>query len=384
MHIEQINIYPVRLPFTAEFSHSLKKSLSAGNVIVEVIAENGHIRGYGEAAPREYVTGESQQSVIASAARFVVQREFPWDIDHVSVLAQYTDALLEGSNHYSAVCALEGAMLDALGQTEGRPVGSYFPSDYATEVIHYGAAIPLADHTRTVEICQIIKNMLGINKIKLKLSTSLDDNQCALEAVRSIYGDDLDLKVDVNCAWTNELAMAHTDMIAAYRIRAVEQPMMPRQPEIAQFAAMLHRMDVALMADESACSLADVRHLHAEGYYNMINVRLSKCGGIRGALRIIDYLRENGIAFQIGCHLGESGILSAAGRALNLLCRDAVYYDGSYDVYLIKENVTTEHVTFGSGGKAGPLPGAGWGVTVSRKNLEKLAGNHPPLSVKRP
>ena len=118
-----------------------------------------------------------------------------------------------------------------------------------------------------------------------------------------------------------------------------------------------------------------------EGYYKMINVRLSKCGGFRNSLKIIDYLRTNGILFQIGCQLGESGILSAAGRALCLLCGDAVYYDGSYDEFMLKENTTFENVSFGPGGKAGPLKNPGLGVKVSPQHLKNICNDSETISL---
>ena len=137
------------------------------------------------------------------------------------------------------------------------------------------------------------------------------------------------------------------------------------------------------MADESACSLDDVKKIVKNGHYRMINVRLSKCGGMRNSLKMIDYLRCHGISFQIGCHLGESGILSAAGRVLCLLCNDAVYYDGSYDEYLLEKNVTIENVSFGPGGEAGPLNGPGLGVKVSGQNLSGLSQGAPAV-IERP
>ena len=125
------------------------------------------------------------------------------------------------------------------------------------------------------------------------------------------------------------------------------------------------------MADESACCIADVKHILNQGGYNMINIRLSKFGGFKRSMDTIQWLRKKQIPFQIGCHLGESGLLSAAGRALSLLCGDAKYHDGSYDAYLLKENLTTQNVSFGYGGKAGPLNNPGLGIHVDRKKLRK-------------
>ncbi|NNG07351.1 MAG: dipeptide epimerase, partial [Desulfobacteraceae bacterium] len=129
---------------------------------------------------------------------------------------------------------------------------------------------------------------------------------------------------------------------------------------------------------------SDMERIAEEGYYEMVNMRLSKCGGFRNSLKMIDYLRDHGISFQVGCQLGESGLLSAAGRALSLLCSDAVYYDGSYDEFLLQENVTLEHVSFGPGGEAGPLKGHGLGVEISHRNLERLRDPSTAVTMSRP
>jgi hypothetical protein len=87
---------------------------------------------------------------------------------------------------------------------------------------------------------------------------------------------------------------------------------------------------------------------------------------------MIECLRQNGVSFQIGCTTGESGILSAAGRAFGLVNGDAVTYDGSYDAFLLEDNTTHSNVTFGQGGIAGPLAGPGLGVMIDKEKLHKL------------
>lgn len=374
MKIDRINIFPVVLPFTAEFSHSLSRSRSAENVIVEVVADSGRTRGYGEAAPRAYVTGETQAGAVSAVEQLVRDARFPRRVDDPETVWAFTGAFLGKSARHAALCALETAMLDGLARSRNRPVGSFFPDSHRTDSIRYGAAVPLAGYERTLQICRFIRDGLKIRRIKLKLGRELDANRRALEAVRVVYGADCDLKVDVNGAWDLSLAMAHLPLIREYRIRAVEQPMMPGAADLPDFALALQRRGVAVMADESACSLDDVREIRRQGHYDMINVRLSKCGGFLGALRMVDYLRRHRMAFQVACHLGESGVLSAAGRAMSLACRDAVYHDGSYDAFLLQINVTDSHVSFGPGGIAGPLPGPGLGIRVDRERLEGLAG----------
>ena len=383
MRIDHICVYPVTLPFSVEFSHSLRKRYSVKNIIAEVVAEQGKIKGYGEGAPRSFVTGESRESAAQSIYRFIHLNNFPWELNHISQIGNFIDGLFHGKAHNAAICALETALLDALGKSQGKNIIDYFSKNFMTDKVYYGSALPLAGKERIVEICQLIKKM-KVKKLKLKLGKDLSQNQEILEAVRMVFGENCDLKIDINCVWDYALAAKHLSLIKKYGIKVIEQPMRPNDPETADFAELMQKAGVILMADESACSLDDMKKIAREGTYKMINVRLSKCGGLRNSLKIIEYLRRNGISFQIGCHLGESGILSAAGRILCLLCSDAVYCDGSYDEFLLEKNVTVEDVSMGPGGEAYPLKGPGLGIEVSRKNLAALSKGFKTITVSRP
>ncbi|MFC1531859.1 mandelate racemase/muconate lactonizing enzyme family protein [Thermodesulfobacteriota bacterium] len=383
MRIERVNVYKTSIPFSVEFSHSVRKRLFANNIVVEIIADNGEIKGYGEGAPRSYVTGETQKSAASSIRKLIIESKFPWELDNVSQIWDFVDSLPNVKGDNSAICALEMALLDALVKQQDITVIDYFPHDFYTDTVYYGVAIPLSSGKRMIEICRLIKK-IGSNKLKLKMGNDFKKNRETIETLCQILGDGYDIKVDVNGTWDYDLASVHIPILEKHKVSVLEQPMMPDDPGIAEFVQSIKKSDIILMADESACSMEDVKRLVKDGYYKMINVRLSKCGGFRRSLRIIDYLRSNGFSFQIGCQLGETGLLSAAGRALSLLCGDAIYHDGSYDEYLLKENITSENVSFGSGGKAGPLDGPGLGVKVNSVNLERLSDLSSRITIRKP
>jgi L-Ala-D/L-Glu epimerase len=371
MRVDKVIIHKVKLPFSFVFSHSLRKRAYVNNIIVEIIAGQGQIIGYGEGAPRSYVTGESIESTVKSIHHFIGHDTFPQKLNDISQIWNFVDRITGGREQNAAICALEMALLDTLGKSQNRYIIDYFSKDFITDSVRYGAPIPLDNNQKILEICRLIKK-IKINALRVKLGKNLDQNIAILDTVRSVFGEDYDLRVDINCAWDKKLAFMHIPLIQKYNVKAIEQPMMPDDPDIADFADQMQNIGVILMADESACSFDDVEKIVKEGHYKMINVRLSKCGGFKNSFRIIDYLRLNGIPFQVGCQLGESGILSAAGRVLCLLCRDAVYYDGSYDKFLLKENVTFENVSFGEEGKADPLSSPGLGVTVSSQGIKNI------------
>ncbi len=380
MQIDQVNIYPVLLPFSDEFSHSLRKRKSANNVVVEVVAAQGTIKGYGEGAPRSYVTGESQESVAKSIRLFTQQETFPWNLNDVSQIWNFVDSITQGKDVHSAICALESALLDSLGQSQARYLTEYFPKDFYAGQVFYRATLPLASKQRILQICRLCQKM-KINKLRIKVGKDYVQNRSIMEAVRSVFGEDYELRVDINGSWNRELAWKHLQLFQEYKIKIIEQPLMPGDPYLADLAELMQKQGIILMADESACTLNDAEAIVKDGHYQMVNVRLSKCGGFRNSLKIINYLRRKKILFQIGCHLGESGILSAAGRVLCLLCKDAAYHDGSYDEFILKENITVKNVSFGPGGEAGPLQLPGLGIEVNRKNLMRFSQNAAVITI---
>jgi L-Ala-D/L-Glu epimerase / N-acetyl-D-glutamate racemase len=372
MKIEKIKIYKTSLPFRMGISHSLTKGDSSANIVVEIVGQKEKIKGYGEGAPRRYVTGESQQEAVDDLGWIVRDELFPWELEEASDIFGFVDALPDDKRINPAVCALETALLDALGQDLKINIIDFFSHEFYTPKIYYGGALPLGDHQNLRKRCRMFQEM-KINKIKMKMGGILEENREALEIISEVFGEDYDLKIDVNCAWNEDLGLEHIPLLKKYRVKVVEQPMISGDPAIAEFAEAIEDSGILLMADESACSYEDMEKIVNEGYYNMINIRLSKLGGFRKSLKVIEYLRKKRLPFQIGCHLGESGILSAAGRTLSLLNRDSKYYDGSYDRFLLKENITRKDVSFGVYGEAGPLTAPGLGVGINRSALDRLS-----------
>jgi L-alanine-DL-glutamate epimerase-like enolase superfamily enzyme len=383
MRIDEVRVYQTAVPFSGDFSHARRKASSAHNIIAEIIADNGEIRGYGEGAPRIHVTGESQESAAEGIKALVASKAFPWNLEDISEVWGFVQRLSVGKERHSALCGVELALLDALGRAESKPVIEYLPKDFITGKVYYGAAVPMATEKRVTELCGLIRS-LGINKLRIKMGKELEQNQRCMRIVRGYFGEECDLRVDVNGGWDEACAFEHLDLLLKHKVRVVEQPMVPGDKSTGRFAAELRAHGIALMADESACTLGEVEALTQQGWYSMTNVRLSKCGGFRNSLNILDFLRKNGLSFQIGCQLGESGVLSAAGRALCLISRDAAYYDGSYDKFLLKDNLTVEDVTFGLGGEAGPLKGPGLGVEVDKEKLGYLSDPSKMAVIQRP
>ncbi|MBW1675257.1 MAG: hypothetical protein JRF30_02225 [Deltaproteobacteria bacterium] len=381
MKINAINVYRVNLPFKFTFSHSQKDARAADNIVVEILTCEQGLKGYGEGGPRPYVTGETQESAIRGVRFLCLNKLFPWDLDDVSQIWNFVYSATGEKNHNSALCALEMALLDLLARKENRNILDYLPGDHFTHEVRYGGTVPMADQEMVMLICQMLRR-LDIRDVRLKMGGDGEQNRRGLEAIRQVMDRGCDLRVDVNGAWDLDMAKQHIALLESYGVSVLEQPLTPEDPNWRKLANILRARNVKLMADESVCSMEDLEKAVSEGHFDMINVRLSKCGGFSNSLKMINRIRATGLRYQVGCQLGESGILSAAGRALCAISPDALYCDGSYDPFLLRENLTTEHVTFNHGGKAAPLKGPGLGITVNLENLRQFSDHF--ITIQRP
>jgi L-Ala-D/L-Glu epimerase len=126
------------------------------------------------------------------------------------------------------------------------------------------------------------------------------------------------------------------------------------------------------MLDESLTSMVDAEAAVAADACDLFNIRLSKCGGFLASLRLAAFAHERGVGYQLGCHPGETGILSAAGRHFAASVAGIRYLEGSYDRHLFDRLITNEDLTFGYGGRAPALTSPGLGVTIATDVLRPL------------
>lgn len=372
MKIHAINAYVVKLPLKGEFSTSKQKRTFSETVIVELVGDDDSLKGYGESLPVQFVTGETPQSVMETIKSLVSHELFPKYLDTAQQVFDFVNSLPLNSKTNDATCAIEIALLDLLGHYEGKPIVDYFDKTFFTPKIHYGAIIPLGRKDMVIQFCKKIRS-LGLRQIRVKMGKDFPQNKETLELVRNILGDSCELTIDPNAVWDRDLAFRHFPLLKDLKVKTVEEPM-PREAEgFEDFAKALGNSNIQLMACESAITFADVKRIVYEKMYQVINVKLSRNGGFHRCLKIIDFIRKNALFFRIGCGVGESGVLSAAGRTLGLLCKDALCYDGSYDEHIILQNVTTQNIGFGFGGEAGPLSGTGLGVQIDPHCLKSLS-----------
>jgi L-Ala-D/L-Glu epimerase len=372
MDIERIDVLQVYLPFRIVFGHSLAKRKDTTNIWVRVRLRDGTV-GYGEAVPRSYVTGETPESAVKDIATALGE---PWWRRTFRSLADVAGALetrydQEGPARGGAArCALELALLDAAGKRFGRSCAELLGGVRA-ERVEYTAVLPFVRNPITLFALCLKVRRFGARTAKVKVGQGQRLDQRTVAFARWAIGRAGDLRVDGNGCWTAEQALEALPPMIARGIRAVEQPL--PADDIEGLARVAAAIEPLVVVDESFHTLADARHLIERRACDALNIRLSKCGGLLSARRILEFARERGIPCQLGAQVGESGVLTAAGRLFACAYPDLIYREGAAGRFLLQEDMTVEDTTAGPGGWAPALRGPGLGVTVDEARLARHA-----------
>ena len=358
--------------FQSPIKHNLATHEGSDNLVLGVATDEG-ITGFGEGVPRAFVTGEVLRDSLSFLRKVlgpaILAREFHSPqalLQGLRRLYQHTPA----QRHPAAFCALETALLDAAGRTWNMPVAELIGPKLRTS-LEYSAVIPLMPPEQMRHLFLLVK-MNHMRFVKLKVGT--DDDLSTLRLARDILGDDVDIRVDANSAWTPSEAIARLKEMQPYRISAVEQPV--AKADFAGLKQVSEAVQIPVIADESLCNEDDAKNLIDLKACRIFNLRLSKCGGLGAATRIRQMAQAAGILCQLGCHVGETSILSAAGRHFALAAPQLSYVEGSFSPYMLVQDVVSQPVAFNDGGMAYELPGPGLGIEVLLSVLDDLAVSH--------
>jgi L-alanine-DL-glutamate epimerase-like enolase superfamily enzyme len=145
----------------------------------------------------------------------------------------------------------------------------------------------------------------GAQAIKLKLTGEPDLDARRVEAVRAALPG-VWLGVDANQGYTVTRLRSVLRAFQRADVRLIEQPL-PRGAE-----AELDGFDspIPLAADESVQASADLDA--ARGRFDIINIKLDKCGGLTEALRMADRARAMGLGLMVGNMAGTSWAMAPA------------------------------------------------------------------------
>jgi muconate cycloisomerase len=383
LRLVELTARHARIPLKRRIRHASHTRTDNDSLLIGARLDDG-TTGWGEGLPREYVTGETIETAWehfrTSDFNGLLGGSFGDLADVVSRLDQFTSSPLDGARRdcfgNAFRCAVELALLDAVCRRANQPLSAVFnviPAAAAMRVdrdrVQYSGALSSTGPIRTLIGAGMFR-YYGFDFCKVKVGKWPAIDPWNLRAIRKACGRTMDLRVDANEAWSPEDVERRMAALRPASISAVEQPV--RHADVEALRAIRPRLGVDVVLDESLCGPDDARRVIDQGLCDIFNLRLSKCGGILRTVALAKMAREAGLECQLGCQVGETGLLSAAGRHFACSIGGLRFVEGSFDRLLVAEPLIKEDITFRRGGWGARLQGPGLGVTVDLEAIERV------------
>jgi L-alanine-DL-glutamate epimerase-like enolase superfamily enzyme len=284
---------PPKHPFTIA-----RGTVAIQQTLVVELSEAGHT-GYGEATTNAYY-GATYDRMIAALELVRPQLE-------AATLADPTTLWAEMAPHFTdcpfALCALDEAAHDLWGKKLGSPIyklwGLSVEDEHVAENTRQqfysslpAPCSPLPPSCFTIGLDTIdrmvakLAEMPGWPIYKIKLGTP-DDLAIIRELRRNSSAA---FRVDANCAWTADEALAKSRELADVGVEFIEQPL--PASDWTGSRRVFENSALPIIADESCVTESDVDR--CLGHFHGINIKLVKCGGLTPARRMIARARQLG------------------------------------------------------------------------------------------
>ena len=282
------------------------------NVWIRLIDRDG-VEGWGEAAPQPYY-GETADTVAALMPRYAAALEpfdqEPWRLEDAERALEK-----EVGRNASARVAVSAALHDLAGKRAGMPVWKLWGLSPAAATSSFTIGRDEPERMR-----ERVREAASYPILKVKVGTPHDEE--VLSLIRD-EAPDKPVRVDANTGWTLKQALSNLPMLEAYDIELIEEPL--KADDFAGLRLLRERSSIPIVADESCRVADDIPRL--AGCVDGINIKLTKCGSLREAVRMVHVARAHRMQVMLGCMVESTLGIAAAAQLAPLV--DWVDLDGA-------------------------------------------------------
>ena len=321
-----MNVKAKHIILSFKHSFTISKGTKTHQPAFIVELEYFGVKGYGEAPAITYynIPVEKMQEDLESKRSFLEKFAFSdpqryWHFLHH----------LFPKNSF-LVCALDMAGWDLYGKLKRKQLHQVWGLDTAKS--------PVTDFTIGIDsIDTMVEKMKEqpwpVYKIKVGVPGDIEMVAALRKHTTSVF------RVDANAGWNVKEALQKIMVLSELGVDIVEQPLAKDDWE--GMKVLYDQSPIALMADESCVGEADLEK--CQGHFHGINIKLTKCGGITPARRMIAKARQLDMKVMIGC-MNESAIGTAAIAQLGPM---ADYLDMDGPLLLAEHNGKGVEFDFG-------------------------------------
>ncbi|HEV7394293.1 MAG TPA: enolase C-terminal domain-like protein, partial [Burkholderiales bacterium] len=266
----------------------------------------------------------------------------------------------------AAWAAVELALLDLIAKGEAKSVESLLGLPALNGRFSYTAVIgDAAPPQFAAQLAHYLK--AGFRQFKIKLNGDEARDRSKVRALVDAGVSAETVRADANNVWQRADAAIADLQALEFRFAAIEEPL--KAGDYAGMARLASELHTKIVLDESVLSVEQLDRLSGPADRWIVNVRVSKMGGVLRSLELVSELRARGLGLIIGAQVGETSILTRAALTVANAAKDILLgQEGAFGTHLLARDVVNPSLIFGAGGildvSATAFDAAGWGMQV--------------------
>ncbi|NIJ08155.1 muconate cycloisomerase [Sphingomonas vulcanisoli] len=282
-------------------------------------------------------------------------------------------------NHF-AKCAVETALIDAMGKRAGLPVSELL-GGRVRETVPVLWTLASGDTSRDIAEAEAMLAERRHDTFKLKIGKrALADDVAHVAAIKRALGDAASVRVDVNMAWDEPTARRGIAMLADAGCDLVEQPI--NRHDRAGMARLAARAAIPIMADESLHGPEDAYDFAVRAAADVFAVKIEQSGGLFAAKRVQAIADAAGVALYGGTML-EAGVGTIASAHVFSTFPKLAFGTELFGPLLLTEEILEEPLDYGDFALRVPT-GPGLGIALDEDRLaffRRDAASRPAISL---
>jgi L-alanine-DL-glutamate epimerase-like enolase superfamily enzyme len=306
MIITEIETVPLRIPFKAgnksDASAWGDSNLpAADSLLVRVTTDQGLV-GWGEAFGFRAVAS-AKLTVDQLIAPLCVGQDATQIGPLMSDIQKKLHVFGRGGTLAFAISAVDIALWDIAGKAANVPVCRLLGGG-AADLACYASLVRYSDPSLVrTNVRQAIEGGFGTLKLhEIELS--------AVRAAREEGGPNIELTLDVNCAWTLNQARAIADDLKAVDLKWLEEPLWPPE-NFGGLAELRRTTGIPIAAGENVYTLMDFERLLAAKAVDFVQPSPAKMGGISELRKIFPLASVYNIPVMPHSFYDGPGLLAA-------------------------------------------------------------------------
>jgi L-alanine-DL-glutamate epimerase-like enolase superfamily enzyme len=368
MKITNVTCHMVTIPYKSPYRMAPGETRHKRQILVLVETDEG-ITGIGETGVTLIERGgETQEAIFITIKKYFTPLVIGMDPFEVGRIIDKLETFNQGRTGFlCAKAGIDTALYDIMGKATNRPVAAVLGGIYRTK-FRVSRSLGVKTPKEMGQDALRLKDA-GYAMLTVKCGFDPKEDVERVAAVRDAVGSDYAIEVDINGAYTAEVAIPTLKKMERYGIEAVEQPV--AWWDLKGMREVRVAIDTPVTADESAWTPYDVANIAKEGAADTICLKPVKNGGLYLCKRMAEIADANGLGVLMGSkHPLSPGTSALINFAAAIPAMHDVLGYGSPMERLV-DDICDPPIVMAADGTVSLPPGAGYGVRISEEKLKK-------------